>query len=34
MSKQKPEKLYPVERRSAGTNDQNYGNGGREYTRK
>ena len=34
MSKQKPEKLNPVERRSVGTNDQNYGHGGREFTRK
>ena len=34
MSKQKPEKLYPVERMNVGTNDQNYGNGGGECTRK
>ena len=34
MSKQKPEKLYPVERRNVGTNYQNYGHGVREFTRK
>lgn len=33
-TKKKTQNLYQIERRNVGTNDQNYGNGAKECSRK